>query len=180
MANSDEQVEKAWRHTGAAKEILIWARVNSRTNDNVSKVLRLHALTDFYLERILQLHLKNASAVLEDGRFSYFHKRLLVEAIGALPTNILESLKRLTVLRNKCAHSPFPEITESDVRHAAEPILEAVETARIDFAQDGACVDEMGLFSWALFSEISLRIAPQEVVNAELAAYMEMPKEINQ
>ncbi len=176
MANGDEQVDKARLHPRVAEEILIWARVTSGTNDNVSKVLRLHALTDYYLERILQLHLKDAGAVLEDGRFSYYHKRLLVEAIGALPTNVLESLKRLTVLRNKCAHSLLPEITESDVRHAAQPILEAVETVRIDCAKDGISVDEMGLFSWALFSEISLRITPYELANAELATYSEKPK----
>jgi hypothetical protein len=131
--------------------------------DNASKVLRLHSLTEYYLNRILSLRLSDAGSVLNDGRFSYHHKRLIVQALGALPSNVLESLRRLTALRNKCAHKIRPDITTADILHAAEPIEAAFKTTHDDHANDGVAIDDFRAYSWALFSEISLRLTPYEI-----------------
>ena len=151
------------------EDILAWAYSTSGTNDNVSKLLRLHALTEHYLDRLLALRLKNPDMVVEDGRFSYHHKRVLVAALGALPPSIIESLKRLTALRNKCAHSAYPKIVDKDIRHAAQPIKKAFDITHQDHAKDGVLIDDLGAYAWALFAEITLRITPYEIALAELA-----------
>ena len=168
MSSEDEQQRESTLHPKAIEDILIWAHSTLSTSDNVSKVLRLHALTEHYLDRLLALRLRKANAVLDDARFSYHHKRILVEALGALPSNILESLKRLTSLRNKCAHNAHPSITVAEIQHAAQPIKETYETVQKDHAKNGVSLDEMGAFSWALFSEITLCITPYEIAFAEL------------
>ena len=148
------------------EDILVWACSTQSTKDNVSKLLRLHALTEYYLDRLLVLNLRDGDILVEDGRFSYHHKRVLVAALGALPPNIIESLKRLTALRNKCAHSPFPEIAGSDIRHAAQPIKDAFNIAHQDHANDGVSIDDLGAYAWALFTEITLRVTPYELAFA--------------
>ena len=165
----DEKKQGSVLHPKAVEDIVVWAHSTLSTNDNVSKLLRLHALTEHYLDRLLALHLQDADIVLDDGRFSYHHKRLLVTALGALPPNITESLKRLTSLRNKCAHSAHPMIEDSEVRHAAQPIKEAFEAAHADYVNDGLKLDDLGAYTWALFSEMILRITPYEAAQAELS-----------
>lgn len=155
-------------HPKAAEDLWVWAHSTHGTNDKIARLLRLHALTEHYLDRLLALRLKDANLIVEDGRFSYHHKRILVAALGALPPNIIESLKRLTSLRNRCAHSAHPDITNADIRHAAQPVKDAFETAHRDHANDGQQLDNFGAYAWALFSEITLRVAPYEVVFAEL------------
>lgn len=176
MAIDEEDKDADQLHPRMAEEILIWAHVTSGAKDNVSKLLRLHALTEYYLERILRLHVRNADAILDDGRFTYHHKRVVVEAVGGLPADVLESLKRLTVLRNKCAHDLVPEITQADIRHAAQPIWQAYEEARSDYVKDEVSSDEMALLSWAMFSQITLHLSPYEIVNAKLASFGERLK----
>lgn len=153
----------------AVEDILVWACSTLGTNDNVSKLLRLHALTEHYLDRLLALRLINPDMVVEDGRFSYHHKRVLVAALGALPSSIIESLKRLTALRNKCAHSAYPKIVDSDIRDAAQPIKEAFDIAHQDHVKDGVPIDDLGAYAWALFTEITLHITPYEIALAKLA-----------
>lgn len=160
---SRAELEETGLHPRVIEDILLWEKSMTGRLDNASKVLRLHALTEHYLDRILSFHLRDASVILNDGRFTYHQKRLIVQALGALPSNVVESLKRLTALRNKCAHKLQPDITTSDILHAAEPIEGAFKTTRDDYANDGVEIDDFRAYSWAIFTEISLRLTPYEV-----------------
>lgn len=154
-------------HPKILEDLLRWSFSMGGTKDQVSKILRLHALTESYLDRLLTHCLKNASVLIQDDRFSYHHKRVLAGALGVLPPNVLESLKRLTQLRNRCAHSAFPEIAPSEIQYVAQPIDDACKIALTDHCEDGVTLDEFGAYSWALFSEITLRISPIEACLAE-------------
>jgi hypothetical protein len=153
----------------AVRDVLLWAHATQSTTDLVSRVLRLHALTEHYLDRAIKLHLRDAQQITDDARFTYHHKRILVSALGAMPESVDESLKRLSALRNKCAHSAFPSVTVEDVLYAARPIQTAYDLAMIDHRKDGVEVNEFGAYAWALFSEMTLHIAPLEIVLGEHA-----------
>ena len=161
-SQADHQVNEA-----IIEEVLRWARSTLETNDSVAKILRLHALTEHYLDRTLTLHLVDAKLILSDGRFTYHHKRLLVGALGVFPIRVLDSLKRLSSLRNKCAHSAFPSISAADVLHAAEPIQKSFDNTRTDCLNDGLQIDEFQTYAWALFTEISLTVKPLEMFVAQ-------------
>lgn len=164
MTTISETERKMDIHPKMVEDIFLWAMSVQGSADRVSKVLRLHALTEYYLDRLLALHLPNSEVVTCDSRFGYHHKRVLVESQRYLPAGVLESLKRLSALRNKCAHSLYPEISSADIEHMAEPIRTEYELTLADHAADRMERDEMHAFAWALFSEITLRIGPLEIV----------------
>ena len=145
-------------------DIVMWADTTGGTKDPVAKLLRLHALTEFYLNRALALHLDLPDLVIDDSKFSYYHKRVLAKSLGALPDRVIESIKRLSALRNKCAHSPLPKFSAEEILFAAEPIRIAYDNAIADHVKDGMNMNELSAYSWAIFSEMTLAISPREIV----------------
>lgn len=168
MTNVDMSEDSKRLHPKAVEDIAVWATSVLSSNERASQVLRLHALTEHYLDRLLSLRLRNSSAVTEDIRFSYYHKRVLADALDLLPENISECLKRLNALRNKCAHSSHPAITDAEIAYAAKPIEAEYQQALKDQEKDGDKRNKMSAFAWALFSEMTLRITPLEIAFEDL------------
>lgn len=162
MSTDSPEITNCKVHPAVAREIAAWTASIFGSSDRPSKILRLHALTESYLDRLLGAYLVKADVVIEDARFGYHHKKALVNGMRLLPPNVIESLSRLNALRNKCAHSAFPGVSDDDVRHAAAPIQNAVDVTVKDYETDGVKTDFVNIYAWAIFSEVTLRIPPTD------------------
>jgi hypothetical protein len=85
-------------------------------------ILKVHLLTEYYLERLIHICLKRGDRVIKDGRLSYQQKLVLVDSLDILDDNIIQSLKELNKIRNSCAHKINKEITMADVELIARPL----------------------------------------------------------
>lgn len=135
-----------------------------KAGDNVSKVLRLHALTENYLERMIILRLKHGEKITNDSRFSYHHKLQIANAFGMNGT-LVGALRKLSALRNECAHSRKPEITIKKILDIAAPLKSKFNKELLDV--DGE-FPELTALAWLLFTELSIIVAPMEAVLPEL------------
>ncbi|WP_133510378.1 hypothetical protein [Candidatus Thiosymbion oneisti] len=152
----------------AAEEILILYKTVFESKDRPGQLLRLHALTEWYIERILSMFLRKPDIVIKDSRFTYSHKLKIVQAQNGLPDRVLDALRRLTKLRNECAHSMYPVISDENIIDAAQPIKKEFNLTVRDRENDGLEHDAFHTYVWALFSELSLAVVPLETAYDEL------------
>jgi uncharacterized protein YutE (UPF0331/DUF86 family) len=94
----------------------------SGSTDPVAQVLRLHALTEYYLEQIIETQMRNGNIIINDNRFGYYHKLQLVNALGLLDPGLLGVLRKLSQLRNNFAHHRAPIVSKKDIRQVAKPL----------------------------------------------------------
>lgn len=147
-----------------AAEILVMYRAVFQADDLPSKILRLHALTEWYIERLLTVRLRAPEQILAEGKFNYGQKLAILIAMGALPIKVGDALRRLSKLRNKCAHEMFPEVTDEEILDAAQPILKEFKLTLQDHETDKLKRDTFHVYAWSLFTELSLQVAPLEEV----------------
>jgi len=101
----------------------------SGSSDPVAQVLRLHALTEYYLEQIIETQFRNGTIITGDNRFGYHHKLQVVNALGLLDPGLIGVLRRLSQLRNNFAHHRAPVVTKKDIRQAAKPLEDKFKVA---------------------------------------------------
>ncbi len=94
----------------------------SGSSDPVAQLLRLHALTEYYLEQLIETQFRNGTIITGDNRFGYHHKLQVVNALGLLDPGLVGVLRKLTQLRNNFAHHRAPVVTKKDIRQAAKPL----------------------------------------------------------
>ncbi|MDQ1592077.1 MAG: hypothetical protein QOG71_2704 [Pyrinomonadaceae bacterium] len=88
----------------------------------IMALLRVHLLTEYYLERIIHLQLARGDKLIESGNFSYSQKLSLVSAMNVLPDDLLSCLKNLNKVRNKCSHEKDYQPTFADVELIGRPL----------------------------------------------------------
>ena len=146
------------------KELNEFIETFVNAGDNVSKVLRLHALTENYLERMIILRLKYGEKITNDSRFSYHHKLQIANAFG-IDGNLVGALRKLSSLRNECAHSRKPEITTEAILEISAPLQSKFKKALLEIEGD---FPELTALAWLIFTELSIIVAPIETVFPEL------------
>ncbi|HEX6590058.1 MAG TPA: hypothetical protein VF039_13720 [Longimicrobiales bacterium] len=90
--------------------------------DPVLSLLRLHLLTEYYLERLLANVLPRADRLTEKGRLSYAQKVSLVHALDVIDDRTIASLRGLNAVRNACAHEMDRAITLADIDRFGRPL----------------------------------------------------------
>ncbi len=90
--------------------------------DPVLTILRVHLLTEHYLERLIHLSLPRADRVINAARLSYYQKLILVDSCNVIPDQLIQSLKGLNRVRNHCAHELEKTISWSEVELIAQPM----------------------------------------------------------
>ena len=83
--------------------------------EELTMILRVHLLTEYFLERVIVLSLPFGDRLLKDSRFTYVQKLSLVRSFGMLRDDLHCGLKKLNKVRNDCAHVRNREITEKDL-----------------------------------------------------------------
>ena len=88
--------------------------------DSVAGILRVHLLAEYYLDQIIITRLKRGD-IITDAKFQFWEKIIIIEALDIVSKEILDSLKKLNVVRNSCSHVLEYCITESDIDKIGNP-----------------------------------------------------------
>ena len=91
-------------------------------HDSTLMVLRVHLLTEAYLERLILSVVPRGDRLFDGGHVSYYRKLVLVHAFAVLDDRIIQCLKRLNKLRNRLAHELDTKPTKSDIENVGQPL----------------------------------------------------------
>ena len=97
------------------------AYVRAAKGPPVMVVLRTHLLTEYYLERVIRACLKRGDKLVDSGGLSFGNKLSVVEALDAVPDDVVTSLRNLNRVRNRCAHEFDRSISVADVDQIGGP-----------------------------------------------------------
>jgi hypothetical protein len=100
----------------------LFDRAADSSQDAEVIVLRVHLLSEQYLERLIQIFLPRGDRILENANFTYYQKLTLVSSFDVLNDKTVQCLKGLNRLRNQCAHGLDKKITMSDVEVLGRPL----------------------------------------------------------
>lgn len=103
-------------------EFSLFERASSVDQDPVLTVLRVHLLTEYYLERVIQICLPRGDRVLDGGNFTYVQKLVLVSSFDVIQDKIIQCLKGLNKVRNQCAHGIDKQISMTEVDTIGRPL----------------------------------------------------------
>lgn len=113
----DSAMKRAVQHENAQLR-----KMCPRDQDPVLTVLRIHLLTEHYLERLLAASLPRGDRLLDSGSLSYAQKLVLVDSLDVLQDEVVQCLKGLNRVRNSCAHEMEREITIPDIERIGRPL----------------------------------------------------------
>ena len=87
----------------------------------VLSILRVHLLTEYYLERIIAIKLPRGDRLLEDGGLSYAQKVALVDSLSIVEDSLIAALRGLNRVRNRFSHEFNKAIDGSDIDVIGRP-----------------------------------------------------------
>ena len=148
-------------HPKVVADIIDFANVIAGSDD-AARILRLHAATEFLLDRLLALHLKSPKCIIENDRFSYYHKLQLAIAFQAVDSTTVGALRKLTTLRHRCAHSRKPEVGAEELDAIGIVFGASYRDTANDY--DGEHRQFRAL-AYVLFTRLSDQITPREIAN---------------
>ena len=102
----------------------------------VLTILRVHLLTEYYIERLLTMSLPRGDKLTEDANLSYAQKLAILDSLKVLDDQHTQALRALNRVRNSCAHEMDRDITLSDVERIGSPLGPTFTTLRRQFAND--------------------------------------------
>lgn len=97
------------------RELETFVRLCPAEQDATLTILRIHLLTEYYLERLLSLLLPRGDKLISDGSLSFYQKLIVVAAFDVLSDGDIQALRDLNRVRNRCAHEMDTAITSADV-----------------------------------------------------------------
>lgn len=106
------------------QEYALFRRACNPAQDPILTILRVHLLTEYYLERLINLFLPRGDRVNDDGGLSYHQKLALVYSFDVLSDRTVQCLKGLNKIRNRCAHEIDKAISMSEVELIGRPLGE--------------------------------------------------------
>ena len=148
-------------HPKVVADIIDFANVIAGPDD-AARILRLHAATEFLLDRLLAMHLKVAPIVTDDERFSYYHKLQLAIALGAVDSTTVGALRKLTKLRHRCAHNRRPQVSAEDLNTIGIVFGNAYRDTVEDYDGEHR---EFRALSFVLFTHLSNQVTPLEIAS---------------
>ncbi|MCK4394397.1 hypothetical protein KAX17_15960 [Candidatus Bipolaricaulota bacterium] len=120
MSSDEELRKRAAKMVG--REVETFKKMCPEGQQPILSVLRIHLLTEYYLERIINLQLPRGDKLLGNTNLTYAQKLGLVEALTVLDDKAVQSLRNLNRIRNRCAHEMNREITLADIDLIARPL----------------------------------------------------------
>jgi hypothetical protein len=122
QAEVDRLARKALAHLPELLNRDTTALAETLTADDdpaLGPLLRFHLLAEQLFHRLFLSSFRHAKH-LEDFRFA--QKLSIVRALGAVPDQAIEGMRRVNTLRNRCAHVHAHRIDAPDLDHIGESI----------------------------------------------------------
>ena len=85
------------------------------SDDPIATILKLHLVSEYYLERVIGLTVHHPEKIIGNRGFGYSQKLSVVDALGEIDVELVEALKNLNKLRNRCSHKLNYEVTLEDL-----------------------------------------------------------------
>jgi hypothetical protein len=140
-------------HPKTIADILEFVHVIGATNDDVARILRLHGVCEYFLERIISNRMPSGNTLAQDERFGFYHKLQIVQALEGLDAGTISALRKLGKLRNRCAHERKASVDPSELIDIGRLTGAHFEVALKDFAGEHR---EFRALAWALFNNVSV------------------------
>ena len=120
-----------------AEEVLHrFDRLCPRGQAPVLTILRVHLLTEYYMERLLAMSLPRGDKITGEVNLSYAQKLAVLDSLDILDDTEIHCLRALNRVRNSCAHEMDRDITLSDVERIGRPLGSTFTALRREFASD--------------------------------------------
>lgn len=152
-------------HPKIVSDIMEFVHVIGAPMDDSTRLLRLHGLSEYFLERILLRQLPNGPVLTKDERFSYHHKLQVALALDALNSSTVGALRKLTRTRNRCAHERKPKVGLREILDIGEALNPLFAKAMSEFSGENR---EFRALAWALFTQLSNQTTAIEVAAEKL------------
>lgn len=105
-----------------SQEYALFSRACKKSHDPAYMIIRVHLLTEYYLERLIGLLLSRGDRVIDDGSLTYYQKLILANSFDILSDKTIQCLKGLNKIRNRCAHEIDKAISMSEVELIGRPL----------------------------------------------------------
>jgi hypothetical protein len=152
-------------HQKTMTDLMEFVHVIGAPVDDATRLLRLHGLSEYFIERILIHRLPKGSLIAKDERFSYYHKLQIAVALKALNPQTIGALRKLTKIRNRCAHVRKPVVEIQEIIEMGRIIGPLFERAINDYEGDNK---EFRALAYALFTELSNQTTAVEIAAEKL------------
>lgn len=152
-------------HPKTVADLMEFVHVIGAPMDDATRLLRLHGLSEYFLERILARHLPNGSLLIDDERFGYYHKLQVAIALGALDAATVGALRKLSKVRNRCAHERKPAVEIREIEEIGQILNPLFAKAMSDFEGENR---EFRALAWALFTRLSNQTTALEIATEGL------------
>ncbi|MBI5018795.1 hypothetical protein HZB58_00800 [Candidatus Gottesmanbacteria bacterium] len=97
-----------------------FVKVMQTCGDDVTKILKCHLLAEYYLDRLITMLIPKGYILIKS--FKYYSEKLsILEAMEAIPSKLVDSLKNLNSVRNDCSHELNYSIDEGDIDKIGRP-----------------------------------------------------------
>jgi hypothetical protein len=148
-------------HPRTQTDVLEFIHVIGAPIDDATRMLRLHGLAEYFLERILIRRLPDGELLVADERFGFHHKLQIVLSLRELNSHTVGALRRLAKLRNRCAHDRRPIVETSEIVEIGEVVGPLFQKAMRDFEGENK---EFRALVWSLFTELSHQSTSREIM----------------
>jgi hypothetical protein len=153
-------------HPRVEADVLEFIHVIGSPIDDATRLLRLHGLAEYFLERILVRRLPDGELLVGDERFGFYHKLQIALSLRELNSQTVGALRKLTKLRNRCAHERKPVIEVAEIVEIGNIVGPLFNKAMSDFEGENR---EFRALAWSLFTELSHQTTTREMVAEALS-----------
>ena len=153
-------------HPKTIEDILEFVHVIGASSDDVARILRLHSMCEFFLERIISSRMPGGTALVDDERFGFYHKLQIVVALGGLDSGTTGALRMISKLRNRCAHERKPQVSPTELVKIGTIAGSHFSVALADFEGEHR---EFRALAWAIFKNLSAQVTAPEIAAEKLS-----------
>ena len=97
------------------EELAVFEAQISKASDSTYGTLIAHLYVEHLLDRYLKTKIQNEPELFGENGLSFSNKLKLVKGLGNFNLELLDSLSKLNLIRNNCAHKFGYQITDKEV-----------------------------------------------------------------
>jgi hypothetical protein len=148
-------------HSQVEADLLELIHVVSAPIDDATRLMRLHGLAEYFLERILVRRLPDGELLVADDRFGFYHKLQIALSLRELNSQTVGALRKLAKLRNRCAHERKPIVEIAEIVEIGNLFGPLFRKAMTDSEGENR---EFRALAWSLFTELSHQTTSREML----------------